>query len=560
MPRLSRFLFAIVSLGVSDECDDDMRTNRRVFTGASLFVGVAGPFWGAMYIGFGELGPGLIPTIYSAITLVSFVVLWRHGGWQWFRVSQLVLIYILPIALMLSLGGYVLGSVVMIWAVLAPLGSLWGGRSREAAFWIAAFLLAAVVSGVVNPYLRDSNDLPEALRTVLFVMNVSFVTGAVFLLLDFFVRQKDTVIDVMRRNRELESAYLAQEITLRQNDKLATLGKLSAGMAHELNNPTAAAQQATKQLSSILSDPRLLDAEMSGLDLVESERHAVDSYTALIGERTLRPDFLDPLERSDREAEVQDFLEGVGVDEAWEIAPSLVNMGLAAVDLAGLADQLRADRLARAVAILAAQHRRASLLGSLDESTGRIIEIVRALKAYTYLDQAPRQLIDVHRGLDSTLVMLQNRLKTGIEVHRSYAEELPQIEAYGSELNQVWTNILDNAIDAMDARGTIEIVTRRSGDDVVVELTDTGPGVPADLVDQIFDPFVTTKAPGEGTGLGLNISHTIITQKHGGEISLSSEPGRTTFTVSLPVAAPAGSGGEVQVADRRPVATVQDKE
>jgi len=127
VPRLSRFLFAIVSLGVSDECDDDMRTNRRVFTGASLFVGIAGPFWGAMYIGFGELGPGLIPTIYSAITLVSFVVLWRHGGWQRFRVSQLALIYILPIALMLSLGGYVLGSVVMIWAVLAPLGA---GRSQ----------------------------------------------------------------------------------------------------------------------------------------------------------------------------------------------------------------------------------------------------------------------------------------------------------------------------------------------------------------------------------------------------------------------------------------------
>lgn len=560
MRWLSRQLLTIVSLGVSDECDDAMRTKRRVFAGASLFVGVAGPLWGAMYIAFGELGPGLIPTIYSAITLVSFVALWRRGGWQWFRVSQLVLIFVLPFALMLSLGGYVLGSVVMIWAVLAPLGSLWGGRSREAGFWVAAFLSGAVFCGVVNPYLRDSNDLPEALRTALFVMNVTFVTGVMFLLLDFFVRQKDTVIAVMRRNRELESAYLAQEITLRQNDKLATLGKLSAGMAHELNNPTAAAQQATRQLSSILRDSRLVDAEIAGLDLVESERQAVDRYAARISERTHRPDFLDPLDRSDRESELGDRLEDAGVDDAWEIAPSLVNLGLSVGDVDGLADQLRADRLAEAVTILAAQHKRASLLGSLDESTGRIIEIVKALGAYTYLDQAPRQLIDIHDGLDSTLVMLQNRLKTGIEVHRSYAEGLPQIEAYGSELNQVWTNILDNAIDAMDARGMIEIVTRRSGDHVIVELTDTGPGVPADMAGQIFDPFVTTKAPGEGTGLGLNISHNIVTQKHGGEISLSSEAGRTTFTVSLPVAAPAEIGGDIQPADREPVATVSDKE
>ena len=134
---------------------------RRFFTGASLFLGVVSPIWGAMYIVYGELGPGLIPSIYSVITLVSFVVLWRVGGWQWFRVSQIVLIFVLPIALMLSLGGYVLGSNVIIWALLAPLGSAWGGRSREATFWVAAFLLGAILSGVVDPYLRDSNDLPE---------------------------------------------------------------------------------------------------------------------------------------------------------------------------------------------------------------------------------------------------------------------------------------------------------------------------------------------------------------------------------------------------------------
>jgi signal transduction histidine kinase len=264
----------------------------------------------------------------------------------------------------------------------------------------------------------------------------------------------------------------------------------------------------------------------------------LERYAAKIGGRVDKPEFLDPLERSDRENAVQEHLEDAGVDQAWEIAPSLVSLGLGVGDFTALREHFGADRLAPAITALARQYERRSLLGSLEESTDRTIEIVKALKSYTYLDQAPHQLVDVHEGLDSTLVMLQDRLRTGIEVHRAYADDLPAIEAYGSELNQVWTNILANAIDAMDAEGAITIATRATTGQVVVEITDSGPGIPAELAPQIFDPFVTTKAPGEGTGLGLNISHNIITQKHSGEITVSSEPGRTTFTVRLPLEAP----------------------
>jgi signal transduction histidine kinase len=545
MSSLGSLLSAIVNLGVTPECDDDARTTRRVFAGGSLLLGVVALWWGLIYIGFGEVGPGLIPALYSVFTCASFILLWRHGGWSLFRISQLVLIFVLPFALMLSLGGYVNGSAVMLWAILAPLGALWGGRSRESTFWVVAFLVCAVLAGLLEPHLSDSNALPDAFRTVMFVMNVTFVAGAVFLLLSFFVGQKDTVIAVMRRNRELESAYLAQEVTLRQNDKLATLGKLSAGMAHELNNPTAAAQQAARQLSTLVLKFGIVDAELAGLGLAAHELQAIKSYSGRIDDRVHQLNFLDPLDRSDREAELQDALETAGVEEPWEIAPSLVNLGLNADELAGLVNEVQSDRLASALTLLAAQHNRASLLSSLNESTGRIIELVKALKTYTYLDQAPRQLVDVHEGLDSTLVMFQNRLKPGIEVHRSYADGVPEIEAYGSELNQVWTNVIDNAIDAMDGHGTIDIVTQVDGDSVIVELRDDGPGVPATLADQIFDPFVTTKAPGEGTGLGLNISHNIVTQKHGGEISLTSEPGRTSFIVKLPTTAPADPTGDI---------------
>lgn len=355
--------------------------------------------------------------------------------------------------------------------------------------------------------------------------------------------------EVMRRNRELESAYLAQEVTLRQKDKLATLGKLSAGMAHELNNPTAATQQAVRQLALLLSNAELAEAELAGLGLAESEVAIINGFTARIEDRVNHPDFLDPIERSDRAADVQQCLEDAGVDNAWEVAPSLVDLGLDVDELTSIAQQIRPDRLAQALSLVSAQHSRASLLRSIDESTGRIVEIVKALKTYTYLDQGPRQLVDVHEGLDSTLVMLQSRLKAEIEVNRSYAEDLPQIEAFGSELNQVWTNILDNAIDAMGGAGTIGITTRSSGGSVVVELTDDGPGVPAAVVEQIFDPFFTTKAPGDGTGLGLNISHNIVTQKHGGDISLVSEPGRTAFTITLPIEAPAGLNSDDPAAE-----------
>ena len=176
-----------------------------------------------------------------------------------------------------------------------------------------------------------------------------------------------------------------------------------------------------------------------------------------------------------------------------------------------------------------------SILNEIGEGAGRMAEIVKALKTYTYLDQAPVQNVDVHEGLDNTLVMLRSKLKRGVVVLRDYDEDLPLIEAYGSELNQVWTNIIDNAIGAMNGEGEITLRTRAEGEYVVVEIEDNGPGIPEAIKGQIFDPFFTTKAPGEGTGLGLNISHNIIVQKHKGEISVDSRPGSTCFQVKLPL-------------------------
>ncbi|WP_420628048.1 ATP-binding protein [Candidatus Leptofilum sp.] len=347
--------------------------------------------------------------------------------------------------------------------------------------------------------------------------------------------ERQRLIEVMQKNRELEEAYLQQEIMLRHNEKLATLGKLSAGIAHELNNPAAAAQRAAAQLQSTLLALEQAEFEVGELNLSTPQLKALESHTQRIYERVRQPIFLDPLTRSDREYEIESWLEGKGMEDAWEFTPALVNIGYTSPNLSNLADVFTDGKIAGVVALLSHVYETRNLLAEIGQGTGRIVEIVKALKSYSYLDQAPIQSIDIHEGLNNTLVILQSKLKDGIEVRRDYAPELPDIDAFGSELNQAWTNIIDNAIDAMTGQGTLILKTYQEDEWIVVEIADTGPGIPPEIQENIFDPFVTTKPPGEGSGLGLNISHHIIVQKHRGQISVTSKPGQTCFQVKLPI-------------------------
>lgn len=531
---LNRYVSVVLDGKLAD-CAEDEATMRRTLVTAWVGVSIVTPIWGVTYIIYGEVLAGSIPVLYGIFSFVTIEVYRRIGGFEWIRIVELMQHLWLPFLLMWILGGFGPSSAVLIWAFLAPLSSLWARRSKEAYVITGSFIALTAFSALIDSSLAGENNLPPWLVTGFYAGNFIVMTVVVFALITYFVSQQEQAVMVLRRNRELEEAYLQQEVSLRQREKLATIGKLSAGLAHELNNPAAAVQQATQGLSTMLIGEDNVQAEIYALDLTDAEAAEVADLAARIGERVDHPAFLDPLERSDRESEVQDVLEDAGVEDGWEMAPSLVGLGLETVDVERLTSVIDPTRLRAAVGLLSDQFQRQSLLGSLDESTRRIIGMVGALKTYTHLDQAPQQSYDVHEGLDSTLVMFRNRLKTGIEIHQDYEPSLPTIEAHGSELNQVWTNIVDNAIDAMDGHGVISLTTRRNGDHVVVKLADDGPGVPADIVDTIFDPFVTSKPPGEGTGLGLNISHSIVTQKHGGEISVESEPGRTVFTVRLPI-------------------------
>lgn len=334
---------------------------------------------------------------------------------------------------------------------------------------------------------------------------------------------------VTRRLRQNESL-------LRQSEKMAALGTMAAGLAHELNNPAAAVRRSSDQLRSALTSWAGLTSELQSSEMSAAQRETIEALRAKM--ELKHSDLnLDPMAQSDRESEVQAWLEAHSVMDAWEVAPTLVAAGWEVASLQGLDGTFTAEHLPLLVRWLAAGGLVYSLLDEVDIGAGRISEIVRAVKAYSYLDQGPVQEVDIHAGLENTLVILRHKLKQGVQVTRQYAADMPHIEAHGSELNQVWTNILDNAIDAMHGQGEITLRTGQSGDNVVVEIQDNGPGIPEAIQKRIFEPFFTTKPPGQGTGLGLHIAYNIVNNHHGA-IRLNCQPGKTVFEVSLPIHMP----------------------
>ena len=321
-----------------------------------------------------------------------------------------------------------------------------------------------------------------------------------------------------------------------QQEKLMALGRLSAGLAHELNNPSAAAQRAAASLRESLEALRDVSLRLGRHNLTDEQRENLAQFERDTSWVRASPQ-AGGLAQSDREDHLLAWLEGRHVPEAWKLAPVLADAGIEAARLESLATQVGDAALPDALGRVTALFTVMQLIQEIEASTRRISELVRSIKEYSYMDQAPMQEIDLHHGIDSTLTMLSHKLKKGVEVVRDYDPDLPPVCAYGSELNQAWTNLIDNAVDAMNGKGRLEIHTRREFDNVVVEIADTGSGIPPEIQSRIFEPFFTTKGVGEGTGLGLDIVSRII-RKHHGEIRVASKAGDTRFRVCLPLKQP----------------------
>ncbi len=321
-----------------------------------------------------------------------------------------------------------------------------------------------------------------------------------------------------------------------QRDRLAGLGKLSAGLAHELNNPASAAKRAASQLRAILKKIKDASHELGRRDLTPAQKAEIEKLEAAILQRDEPPP--DALTISDLEDQVDSLLRSHGQNDLWQLAADLARRNVKPEALESLFAALDADTARAALVRIAASVEVAGLLNEIESSTSRISDLVGAIKEYTFMDQAPVQNVDIVKSLETTLTILNHKLKRGVVVQRDYQRIPLLVNSFGSELNQVWTNIIDNAIDAMGGKGEVRLRTYRDDSCVVVEIADNGPGISPEVKPHIFEPFFTTKGVGEGTGLGLDTVQRIV-KKHRGNIQVTSKPGDTRFQVWLPLAEPA---------------------
>ena len=388
-----------------------------------------------------------------------------------------------------------------------------------------------VYSGAYQAYLGDR--LPQVYQNSLRVTEPS----------RFFVLGADCFAQIMNEwfpmaVHLLEGLFFGGNKTrevVGQRERLLALGSLTAGLTHELNNPAAAAVRATASLRERVAGMRGKLRLLAGGKVERSSLESIIELQQRAVEKIAKAPKLSPLEASDREDEICDWLDDHDIRDGWQLAPTFVQAGLDTEWLGMVGDCVGAEMLEPALRWLNYTLETELLMNEIEDSTTRITTLVGAARQYSQLDRAPFQVVDVHDLLDSTLLMMSAKIGQDIKVVKDYDRSLPAIPAYAAELNQVWTNLIDNAVAAMDGRGTLTIRTARDGDRVLVEVGDTGPGIPEDIKKRIFEPFFSTKPVGEGTGLGLDIAWRIVVNKHHGDLGVESKPGDTRFQVRLPI-------------------------
>lgn len=396
-----------------------------------------------------------------------------------------------------------------------------------------------VYMGATQAYLRD-DGVPRTYQASMRALSDS----------EFYVLSADDFGWVMREwfpmsIHLLEGLALGirnSQAAIGERQRLAALGALSAGLMHELNNPAAAASRATAALRQRVAAMRMKLGKLAAGKVAPDRLVALLELQEEVIERAAKAPVMTAMQVSDLEDELGDWMEERRITAGWDIAPVFAQGGIDTDCLSELETRLASPELLdQAIHWIGYALETEQLMSDIEDATGRVSNLVHAAKQYSHVDRSAHQWIDVHVGLDSTLVMLGHKIGEGVRVVKDYDRSVPQIPAHPAELNQVWTNVIDNAIQAMDASGTLTIRTFREDDSLVVSVGDTGPGIPPEVRKRIFEPFFTTKPVGQGTGLGLDISYRIVVNGHGGDIGVRSEPGDTRFLIKLPFSEPASA-------------------
>ena len=530
---MSRLGDVILRLGAladrpTDSDDDRHRHRFLLITGASMSFG--GIVWGTLSVLGGLYGPALIPYGYTFTTAVNFYFLWRTKNFGVARAFQVLISLLLPFFYQWSLGGFVVSGGMMIWAMLSLVCSLAFESKRASIGWVTVFLLLTVFSGAIDSHLTVPPAIGTGLGPWAFTINIATVGATVFGLTIYFLHLRDLANEELKRKND--QIARSQE-ALVHSEKMAALGQLVAGVAHELNTPlgaivasvgnsATALGQMLGELPEVLANATADDVQglRRLLDQSESARTALTARE----ERTLR-------------GELQTQLEERSIPNARQVARRLLSMGVTG----DLEPHLALLRSADAEAVLRGAADLASLRrnnATIRMAADRAAKIVFALKSYAHPGSVGGEPVEaaLADNLETVLTLYQNQIKNGVELVRDFADS-GVVRGRHEELNQVWTNLVHNALQAMAYNGRLELKVQREADRVLVQVIDSGPGIPEDARQRIFEPFYTTKAQGEGSGLGLSISREIV-ERHHGALSVESRPGRTAFTVALPLQPP----------------------
>lgn len=508
-----------------DSEDDRQRHRFMLITGVSMSLG--GVIWGTLSIAAGLYAHSLIPYGYTVVTIINFAVLSRGRNFAAARTVQILISLLLPFLFQWSLGGFVASGAMMIWAMLALVCALSFESKRAAVMWLGLYLGLTVVSGFLDPTLARPPQLPEGgLGPFSFAINIATVSATVFVLTIYFLHRRDLANEELRRKNE---QIARSQQALVQSEKMAALGQLVAGVAHELNTPLGAIVGSVGNIGAALE--RTLD-ELPEV-LVASTPEEVAGLRAIVRAGGEGNHAVTSREERELRGLLEAELTARQVPDAGRLARALVSMGTGAEiePHLPLLRSPRAPALVRSAGGLTSMRRNSATIKTAAE---RASKIVFALKSFAHPGTVSGEPVTAKLAdnLETVLTLYQNQIKNGVVLVRTF-EDPCLVRGHHDELNQVWTNLVHNALQAMQYKGRLELRLAREPRGVIVQVIDSGPGIPAEALSRIFEPFYTTKPQGEGSGLGLSISRDIV-ERHHGRLSAESQPGRTVFTVSLP--------------------------